>query len=40
MATTTMNAMLTMPAAVTSTAFGSPSRTIRLSLPGVVTSTA
>ena len=36
----TMNAMLTMPAEVTTTALGSPSRTSRLSLPGVVRSTA
>jgi len=40
MAVTTMNAMLTMPADVTSTEFGRPSRTMRLSLPGVVMSMA
>ena len=39
-AVTTMNAMLTMPAPVTSTAPGRPSRTIRFSLPGVVMSMA
>ena len=40
MAVTTMKATLIMPAAVTSTELGRPSRTIRLSLPGVVTSMA